>query len=189
VALFAFVTYHRQNSSQHSGLLYTYFPSLPRPSYIIGQASRLMQVVAFGGVVYSTLECGYSALTLVVYLLTHLLRKITPSKSFATFPWSLVRPDPFRPEAWPRLSNKPLKSNSLADFWGKRWHALFRRIFIVVGSKPLAVLVQYIPVLEKSQKKVLKLAAGTLGAFMTSGILHECCESTFPAHIVLYGFH
>lgn len=88
----------------------------------------------------------------------------------------MIEPDKFRIEAWPRLSYKPVYSDSLSDFWGKRWHALFRRIFIVVGARPLSNLPERMTGIKV--EKNVKMASGALGAFMTSGILHECCEYT-----------
>jgi hypothetical protein len=131
-------------------------------------------VAVFGLVVYTTLECGYSLLTLSVYILASFFRFILPSSGLLAY----LRPDEFKREAWPRLSNKPIYSSSLADFWGKRWHALFRRIFIVVGARPLSGLIRerLESIVGKGRMKMVKVAFGTLGAFMTSGVLHECCE-------------
>lgn len=120
--------------------------------------------------VYTTLECGYSLLTLAVYFLTSSLRTLLPS----TGPLAIFRPDKFNRKAWPRLSNKPIFSNSLTDFWGKRWHSLFRRIFVVVGARPSSSIPEKLGF--KKINKSVKVGFGTLGAFMTSGVLHECCE-------------
>ena len=87
-----------------------------------------------------------------------------------------LTPDKFRIEAWPRLSYKPVYSASLSNFWGKRWHALFRRIFVAVGARPLSGLPGKMMGIKVG--KQVKMALGLLGAFMTSGILHECCEYT-----------
>lgn len=34
-----------------------------------------------------------------------------------------------KPESWPPMFEYPFLSSSLTDFWGKRWHYLFRRTF------------------------------------------------------------
>ncbi|KAG8904423.1 hypothetical protein FRB99_001802 [Tulasnella sp. 403] len=34
------------------------------------------------------------------------------------------------PSAWPPLFNNPFGAHSLADFWAKRWHAGFQRVFL-----------------------------------------------------------
>lgn len=172
----AFVVYHRQNSSLHTELLQTYIPSLPRSNVIIETTSRLIQVIIFGGIVYTSLECGYSLLTFLSYILTSITRLVLPSKG----PLTIIRPNRFRKKAWPRLSKKPIYSNSLSDFWGKRWHALFRRIFIVVGARPLSNLPEKLGFFKNSNgKNWLKVSLGAIGAFMTSGILHECCKCSY----------
>ncbi|KAI5980690.1 hypothetical protein F5J12DRAFT_917367 [Pisolithus orientalis] len=38
------------------------------------------------------------------------------------------------PAQWPPVFDKPWKADSLRDFWGYRWHQLFRRTFVVVGD-------------------------------------------------------
>jgi hypothetical protein len=59
---------------------------------------------------------------------------------------------------WPPLFDAPWRATSVADFWGKRWHQLFRSSFAQVGAKPLSFFIG---------------RAGVLGAFCLSGILHD----------------
>lgn len=33
------------------------------------------------------------------------------------------------PESWPPMFDSPFTASSLADFWTRRWHAIFRRVF------------------------------------------------------------
>lgn len=180
ISAIAFITYHRQHSSSHYEVLNTYLPSLlsGKKNSLVGLASRFIQVALFGGIVYTSLECGYSLLTLLAYTLTlitrSLLLPVTTSNGFAE---TFLLPDKFRIEAWPRLSFRPIYSTSLSDFWGKRWHALFRRIFVAVGARPLSGLPERLMGIKFGKQG--KMALGLLGAFMTSGVLHECCKSCF----------
>ncbi|EPQ52881.1 hypothetical protein GLOTRDRAFT_47126, partial [Gloeophyllum trabeum ATCC 11539] len=63
------------------------------------------------------------------------------------------------PSQWPPLFDEPWKATSLADFWGRRWHQLFRRGFVAVGAKPLS--------------KIFGRGGGVLGAFFASALLHD----------------
>ena len=63
------------------------------------------------------------------------------------------------PSQWPPLFDSPLLSTSLASFWGRRWHQLFRECFVVIGSKPM--------------ERYLGRVGGVLGAFTLSGVLHD----------------
>jgi hypothetical protein len=125
------------------------------PLQVIG---NIFNILAFGAAVYATLEAGYTCLTLVVYVLTSLL----------SFFSSSIR---FENRAWPRLMNPPLKATSLHAFWAKRWHALFRRQFLVDGYIPLAWLAESLGAGKNGQR-----AMGVMGAFAISGIMHEVCE-------------
>jgi len=65
------------------------------------------------------------------------------------------------PSNWPPFSEGPWKATSLADFWGRKWHQTFRRVFIAVGGKPM--------------HKVFGRAGSVFGIFLLSGILHDWC--------------
>jgi len=39
-----------------------------------------------------------------------------------------------RPAAWPPMFDQPLMAESVADFWGNRWHYLFRQTFRSLAS-------------------------------------------------------
>jgi len=58
----------------------------------------------------------------------------------------------------PPIFNHPWFSTSLSQFWSKRWHQLFRDVFVSFGGEPLTLLMG--PV------------GGILGAFFVSGVLH-----------------
>ncbi|KAH7928258.1 hypothetical protein BV22DRAFT_1030913 [Leucogyrophana mollusca] len=64
-----------------------------------------------------------------------------------------------RPSQWPPLFDAPWMATSIANFWGRRWHQLFRDCFVAVGSRPL--------------KRYLGRVGGVMGAFFVSGILHD----------------
>ncbi|TFY65563.1 hypothetical protein EVG20_g5527 [Dentipellis fragilis] len=61
--------------------------------------------------------------------------------------------------AWPPISNRPWLSESLADFWGRRWHQSFRQIFLAIGYRPFY--------------RYLGNAGGVFGAFAVSALLHD----------------
>ena len=63
------------------------------------------------------------------------------------------------PTECPPLFDKPWMSTSLNAFWALRWHQFFRDCFINFGGKPLAYLTGK--------------AGGVIGAFLTSGIIHD----------------
>jgi len=63
------------------------------------------------------------------------------------------------PSQWPPLFDRPWLSTSLSQFWSRRWHQLFREIFVSFGGNPLAPFMG--PV------------GSVLGAFFVSGIMHS----------------
>ncbi|KAI0067201.1 hypothetical protein BV25DRAFT_1819506 [Artomyces pyxidatus] len=78
---------------------------------------------------------------------------------------------------WPPLFQEPWRATSLADFWGLRWHQVFKRAFIVCGAKPAA--------------RVFGRAGGVIGAFFVSGLMHDAGVwgagmGTDPAAITLF---
>lgn len=62
------------------------------------------------------------------------------------------------PSEWPPLFDKPWLATSLAQFWGRSWHQLFRDCFVACGYTPLeGILGRY----------------AVIGAFIVSGVLHD----------------
>jgi hypothetical protein len=57
------------------------------------------------------------------------------------------------------IMRQPLKSQSLGEFWGRRWNLGFRKLSHTLVFRPL-----------QSQFGVV---AGTLGAFLASGLIHD----------------
>ncbi|KAI6014179.1 membrane bound O-acyl transferase family-domain-containing protein [Pisolithus marmoratus] len=62
------------------------------------------------------------------------------------------------PSQWPPLFDKPWLSTSLSDFWGRRWHQMFRFGLVSLGG----VLPAYL----------FGRPGGVLGTFLISGIFH-----------------
>jgi hypothetical protein len=64
------------------------------------------------------------------------------------------------PSAWPPVMDNPWASQSLHEFWAKRWHQLFRQTFLVFGGIP--------------GRKIGGDVGLVLGTFLASGLFHEC---------------
>ncbi|KAL4063516.1 hypothetical protein V8B97DRAFT_1530451 [Scleroderma yunnanense] len=63
-----------------------------------------------------------------------------------------------QPSQWPPLFDHPWFATSLAKFWARGWHQIFREWFVAIGSRPLGpFLGPYSPI----------------GAFVLSGIFHD----------------
>lgn len=69
------------------------------------------------------------------------------------------------PAAWPPLVDKPWRSTSLHDFWGKRWHQAFRRPLLVVGGYPCAFIARKFGGDGRSML--------VFGIFLASALLHN----------------
>ena len=63
------------------------------------------------------------------------------------------------PAQWPPLFDAPWRATSVSDFWGRRWHQLFRHMFLVLGGYPLSF--------------VLGRTGIVIGAFLASGVIHH----------------
>ncbi|KAH9823312.1 hypothetical protein DFH28DRAFT_946785 [Melampsora americana] len=57
---------------------------------------------------------------------------------------------------------------SLAWFWGKGWHQLLRRVFLVCGATPTSKLVK-----KFGGSSLLQKIVGLFGTFFLSGLLHQ----------------
>jgi hypothetical protein len=62
------------------------------------------------------------------------------------------------PSQWPPLFDHPWFATSLSQFWSRRWHQLFRDVFVSFGGNTLALL--------------MGRAGRVLGAFFVSSVLH-----------------
>ncbi|KAG2104419.1 uncharacterized protein F5147DRAFT_775680 [Suillus discolor] len=63
------------------------------------------------------------------------------------------------PDQCPPLFDSPWRATSVREFWSRRWHQWFRRIFIFLGGNPLYLLFGRV--------------GGVMGAFLVSGFLHH----------------
>lgn len=68
------------------------------------------------------------------------------------------------PSSWPPLMDRPWASDSLHEFWGRRWHQEFRYVFLTYGGFP-----------GKWLGGQLGLIVGT---FVASGYLHQASAYT-----------
>ena len=107
-------------------------PSLP-PLY---RYSRSSLITLFAGLtIYAAIQTAYLLLTLFsLIFLCH------------------------SPSQWPPIFNHPWFSTSLSQFWSRRWHQLFKDIFVSFGGDTLALLMGRV--------------GSVLGAFFVSGLLH-----------------
>jgi hypothetical protein len=169
---YIFLQYCRENDVGPDTLLHGYF-HLPQ-NVLVSLAGRLLQVAAFGIAIYTAIEVDMCYITLLAYVITNLFRFLIPEFLASSYELAYyLRPDPFRTEAWPKLSFRPLLAESVTDFWGRRWHPLLKRQFVAVGFRPLAALATSIGLRQKG----IKLACGALGAFIVSGFIHESSKS------------
>ncbi|KAH7099462.1 membrane bound O-acyl transferase family-domain-containing protein [Auriculariales sp. MPI-PUGE-AT-0066] len=70
------------------------------------------------------------------------------------------------PTNWPPLFDDPWLSDSLSQFWGRRWHQLLRSTFVELGGYPLSCV---LAPLGKDWKRV----GLVMGSFLASGFLHD----------------
>lgn len=179
VSLYAYLQKSREISPDPSAILRFAFGiekmhSYPKLSSCITLLGRLLHVLAFGLAICTSIEVDFVYVTISAYLLIAILRTvIPPSASGIT---SYIRPDPFRVEAWPKPSLKPILSTSIIELWGNRWHSLFRRAFVAVGARPAIRLAGTMGM----RSKTMRIACGALGAFIISGFIHESSELALP---------
>lgn len=63
------------------------------------------------------------------------------------------------PTSWPPIFDRPWASESLHEFWSKRWHQLLRQTFLTLGGYPFQAL--------------FGLPGLILGTFLASGLYHH----------------
>ncbi|KAI0033618.1 hypothetical protein K488DRAFT_47285 [Vararia minispora EC-137] len=60
---------------------------------------------------------------------------------------------------WPPIFHWPFLAGSLADFWGRRWHRVPRRMFVQLGARP--------------GRRMGGDVGAIVGAFLVSAVLHD----------------
>jgi Membrane bound O-acyl transferase family len=132
-----------------------FFPNLPAPTrYLVSTAIHVLTGAA--------LVTGFS----MVYDLVTLFAVAVLGHS---------------PSSWPPVMDNPWASQSLHEFWAKRWHQLFRQTFLVFGGFP--------------GRKIGGDVGLVLGTFLASGLFHECTilamggewDSRVPLFFLLQG--
>jgi hypothetical protein len=87
------------------------------------------------------------------------------------------------PLLWPPFLDHPFSSESLSDFWAKRWHQLLRRMFVIFGGYPAFWFGSWF---SKEVAKVFMV----FGVFTASGLYHELSTYTmgrgFDKNITLF---
>ncbi|GJJ14066.1 hypothetical protein Clacol_008323 [Clathrus columnatus] len=68
------------------------------------------------------------------------------------------------PSLWPPIFYHPWQAESLQEFWGKRWHQLLRRTFLILGGYPCEWI---------GNKIGLGRVFLLFGTFLASGLFHE----------------
>jgi alginate O-acetyltransferase complex protein AlgI len=71
----------------------------------------------------------------------------------ASIGWRTLRVDA------PPIMNRPLRSTSVSEFWGRRWNSAFNDLALRLAFRPIA--------------RRNGLVIGTLAAFGVSGLIHE----------------
>ncbi|QRW07290.1 membrane bound O-acyl transferase family protein [Ceratobasidium sp. AG-Ba] len=130
-----------------------------------------------------TLLAGLSVMNILAaghYFLTLLAAPfvwLPPAISRYSLPSSMLKKE------WPPLFDGPLEAISVRDFWSHRWHALFRRTFLINGGVPgLAVggylggLINSIFPLARENASMRRTGmrfGGVIGVFFVSGVMHD----------------
>ena len=70
------------------------------------------------------------------------------------------------PVSWPPMFDRPFQSVSLADFWSRRWHAIFRRVFTRLSS----LIMPFLPIPDGYYR--LRTAARAVIIFALSASMH-----------------
>jgi hypothetical protein len=123
-----------------------------------------------GACMWTGLEIAAAGMNLFEFLLYSIGRRFLPGN------WAPEKP--FDPRRYPPLFSKPWESKSMSEFWGRGWHALFRRDLTFCGALPafkLAAMLGF-------GKQVQKLS-GLMGAMFLSGLMHEYGEHLSPTQI------
>jgi hypothetical protein len=113
-----------------------------------------------GACMWTGLEIATAGMNLFEFLLYTVGRRILPVN------WAPE--EPYNPRRYPPLFSKPWDSKSMSEFWGRGWHALFRRDLTYCGALPAFKLAAMLGCSKQVQKM-----AGLMGAMFLSGLMHE----------------
>ncbi|EGG10497.1 uncharacterized protein MELLADRAFT_93489 [Melampsora larici-populina 98AG31] len=111
-----------------------------------------------GASMWSGLEIASCAVNIVEAVFWPIARKVLPSD------WAPQ--DEFDTTRYPELFSTPWARESMSDFWGRGWHALFRRDLIFCAAMPLGKLFGRFG-------KVAGQIGGLIGAMGLSAFMHE----------------
>lgn len=131
--------------------------------------SRALEFVAgyglsfcLGGSMWSAMEIGCCAMNMLEVMFWPMARRLLPKN------WAPEHE--FDPRRYPILFSMPWARESMSDFWGRGWHALFRRDLVFCGSLPVSKLFQ------PFGKEVSQIA-GLVGAMSLTAFMHEYGKS------------
>lgn len=138
------------------------------PPFFYGHSifARCIHTLSYGLAIKSVIEfinLSFSLISHIIYPIIISLR-ILPN-SICEF---------FNPIWYPPAFNSIFKSDSLAHFWGKAWHQMFRRGFMICGGIPASRLALHLGLNHQSQR-----LAGLFGTFAFSGLVHEYCKQNY----------
>ncbi|KAI8459799.1 hypothetical protein BY996DRAFT_6429864 [Phakopsora pachyrhizi] len=152
--------YFRENKTAKDALIRLGLPNVPILTTIIAEA---MRTLSFGVFLITITDIAYSTNT----LFAHLIHFINDNDSVnLKFPSWFLRY--FNMRTYVPIYDSPHLSTSLAHLWGKAWHQIFRRAFLVFGALPASELAKRFGLSKNFQR-----LAGLWGCFLASGILHE----------------
>ncbi|KAH0836313.1 hypothetical protein J3R83DRAFT_7862 [Lanmaoa asiatica] len=69
------------------------------------------------------------------------------------------------PAQWPPAFDAPWRATSQSDFWGRRWHQFYRRMFLIQGGYPLSFFLGRVGLV--------------IGSFLSSAVMHHIAIITF----------
>ena len=78
------------------------------------------------------------------------------------------------PGQWPPAFDAPWRATSISEFWGRRWHQFYRRMFLVQGGYPLSFLGR---------------VGFVVGAFLSSAVMHHVAMVILNDQLDLWRLH
>lgn len=121
--------------------------------------AELLTTLAFGCFLISAAEMGISQLNILSHMIHWLGNYIQIPK------WLLRSTDPLSIQ---HAFNSPHTATSLGQLWGRCWHQLFRRGFLMCGGIPASVIARKMGGGLTAQK-----ISGLFGSFFISALMHE----------------